>query len=62
MWTRRAFFASALAWPLLPPLPLVEAEALFFGGISLVVDPCGATYEALMTRAEGVYWRSGGRV
>ena len=26
MWTRRAFFASALAWPLLPPLPLVEAE------------------------------------
>lgn len=27
-----------------------DVQALFFGGISLVVDPCGATYEALMTR------------
>ena len=26
MWTRRAFFVSALGLPLLPPLPLVEAE------------------------------------
>ena len=34
----------------LPTLP-ETVEALFFGGISLVVDPCGATYEALMTRA-----------
>ncbi len=31
-------------------LPEVTADALFFGGISLVVDPCGATYEALMLR------------
>lgn len=27
-----------------------DVRALFFGGISLVVEPCGATYEALMTR------------
>ncbi|MCB1389723.1 MAG: carbohydrate kinase [Rhodobacteraceae bacterium] len=27
------------------------AEALFFGGISLVVDPCGGAYEALMNLA-----------
>lgn len=32
-------------------LPPLSAEALFFGGISLVAEPCGATYEALMTRA-----------
>ncbi len=31
-------------------LPEVEADALFFGGISLVVEPCGAAYEALMLR------------
>jgi len=31
-------------------LPDVTAETLFFGGISLVVEPCGATYEALMLR------------
>ncbi|MHC0053814.1 carbohydrate kinase family protein [Actibacterium sp. D379-3] len=33
----------------LPPLP-DAVEALFFGGISLVADPCGAAYEALMAR------------
>ena len=33
----------------LPDLP-EEVEALFFGGISLVVDPCGAAYEALLLR------------
>lgn len=33
----------------LPALP-AEVTALFFGGISLPVDPCGGTYEALMTR------------
>lgn len=33
----------------LPALP-VEIDALFFGGISLPPDPCGATYEALMLR------------
>jgi len=31
-------------------LPEVSADALFFGGISLVVEPCGAAYEALMLR------------
>ncbi len=33
----------------LPELP-DSVEALFFGGISLVVEPCGGTYEALMAR------------
>ena len=31
-------------------LPNVTADSLFFGGISLVVEPCGAAYEALMLR------------
>ena len=31
-------------------LPQTEADALFFGGISLVVEPCGAAYEAMMLR------------
>ena len=31
-------------------LPHTDADALFFGGISLVVEPCGAAYEALMLR------------
>ena len=33
----------------LPGIP-ETVEALFFGGISLPPDPCGATYEALMLR------------
>ena len=33
----------------LPDLP-DKVEALFFGGISLVGNPCGATYEALQAR------------
>lgn len=33
----------------LPQLPQ-KVQALFFGGISLVAEPCGAAYEALMTR------------
>jgi fructokinase len=41
------------------PEPLPSAvTALFFGGISLVAEPCGSAYEALMLRAAG----SGGRV
>ncbi len=36
----------------LPP-PGEEVEALFFGGISLVADPCGAAYEALAEREAG---------
>ena len=31
-------------------LPKTNADALFFGGISLVVEPCGAAYEAMMLR------------
>ncbi len=31
-------------------LPKPGAEALFFGGISLVVEPCASAYEALMRR------------
>lgn len=34
----------------LPALP-ETVEAAFFGGISLMVEPCGATYETLMARA-----------
>ncbi|PKP75268.1 MAG: carbohydrate kinase [Alphaproteobacteria bacterium HGW-Alphaproteobacteria-6] len=36
----------------LPALP-DSVRALFFGGISLMVEPGGATYEALMTREAG---------
>ncbi|GAA0289947.1 carbohydrate kinase family protein [Rhodovulum strictum] len=36
----------------LPALP-DRIEALFFGGISLAVEPCGAAYEALMLREAG---------
>lgn len=31
-------------------LPDTQANAVFFGGISLVVEPCGAAYEAMMLR------------
>ncbi len=31
-------------------LPVVEADAIFFGGISLVVEPCADAYLALMLR------------
>ncbi len=34
-------------------LPTVEAQALFFGGISLVGEPCGTAYEALQAREAG---------
>ena len=34
----------------LPALP-TTIQALFFGGISLVAEPCGTAYEALMLRA-----------
>ncbi|KPP93647.1 MAG: fructokinase [Rhodobacteraceae bacterium HLUCCA08] len=31
-------------------LPATDAQALFFGGISLVAEPCGSAYEAFMLR------------
>ncbi len=34
----------------IPPLQN-QVKALFFGGISLVADPCGAAYQAMMLRA-----------
>ncbi|MBM9594789.1 carbohydrate kinase family protein [Roseitranquillus sediminis] len=39
-----------LAGDELPALP-DEIKALFFGGISLVAEPCGTAYEALMAKA-----------
>ena len=32
-------------------LPDTPADALFFGGISLVAEPCGSAYDALQARA-----------
>ncbi|MBQ2261197.1 MAG: carbohydrate kinase [Loktanella sp.] len=47
-----AFYDENTAGRMLSPadLPETSADALFFGGISLVVDPCAAAYEALMLR------------
>ncbi|MDX8351027.1 carbohydrate kinase [Cognatiyoonia sp. IB215182] len=47
-----AFYDENTAGRMIAPddLPDVAAEALFFGGISLVVEPCGSAYEALMLR------------
>ncbi|MCL4107716.1 UNVERIFIED_CONTAM: hypothetical protein GTU68_022177 [Idotea baltica] len=49
-----AFYDENTAGRMLTPddLPAVDSDtkALFFGGISLVVDPCGATYQALALR------------
>ncbi|WP_019955394.1 carbohydrate kinase family protein [Yoonia vestfoldensis] len=47
-----AFYDENTAGRMLTPadLPDTQAEALFFGGISLVVEPCAAAYEALMLR------------
>ena len=46
------FYDENTAGRMLHPedLPEVEADALFFGGISLVGEPCGAAYEALQRR------------
>ncbi len=45
-----AFYDENTAGRMLSPedLPATQADALFFGGISLVVEPCGAAYEAMM--------------
>lgn len=50
-----AFHDDNTAGRMLSPddLPQTGAEALFFGGISLVAEPCGSAYEALMLREAG---------
>lgn len=49
-----AFYDEGTAGRMLDPaaLPVLpdEVQALFFGGISLISEPCGSAYEALMTR------------
>lgn len=49
-----AFYDENTAGRMLSPDDLPELddsfETIFFGGISLVVEPCGTFYEALMTR------------
>ncbi len=49
-----AFYDEATAGRMLSESDLPElcdaVAAMFFGGISLVVEPCGAAYEALMVR------------
>ncbi len=47
-----AFYDENTAGRMLSPRDLPEdtPAALFFGGISLVVEPCGAAYETLMLR------------
>jgi len=49
-----AFYDENTAGRMITPadLPVIPeaVRALFFGGISLPVDPCGGTYEALMAR------------
>ena len=45
-----AFYDENSAMRSLDKAPKVEADALFFGGISLVGDGCGAVYEDLMLR------------
>lgn len=52
-----AFYDENTAMRMLTPadLPTLpdDTTALFFGGISLVGEPCGAAYEALMAREAG---------
>lgn len=54
---RYAFYDEATAGRMLVPadLPALpdEVQALFFGGISLVGEPCGSAYETLMLREAG---------
>lgn len=49
---RYAFYDEGTAGRMLAPsdLPGLSPKALFLGGISLVVEPCAATYEALLKR------------
>lgn len=52
---RYAFYDEATAGRLLAPgdVPNLDAEAYFFGGISLVAEPCGAAFESVMARVAG---------
>ncbi|MDC1229860.1 carbohydrate kinase [Octadecabacter sp.] len=45
-----AFYDENSAMRTLTVAPAIDANALFFGGISLVGDGCGDTFEALMLR------------
>lgn len=47
-----AFYDENTAGRMITPadLPVVKADAIFFGGISLVVEPCADAYQALMLR------------
>ena len=45
-----AFYDENSAMRTMTAAPAVEADAPFFGGISLVGDGCGAVYESLMLR------------
>ncbi len=47
-----SFYDENTAGRMLTPedLPDTDAEALFFGGISLMVEPCATAYEALQAR------------
>lgn len=47
-----AFYDENTAGRLLPvdSLPATDAKAVFFGGISLAVEPCAGTYAALLER------------
>lgn len=49
---RYAFYDEGTAGRMLTKsdLPRTEADACFFGGISLVSEPCGSVYEALMAQ------------
>lgn len=48
-----AFYDENTAGRMLSPadLPQANADAMFFGGISLMVEPCATAYETLMLRA-----------
>ena len=52
-----AFYDENTAGRMLTPQDLPDlpdsVSALFFGGISLVAEPCGSAYEALMAREAG---------
>ena len=52
---RYAFYDENTAGRMLGPEGIPELdrriEAVFFGGISLMVEPCGATYESFMAQA-----------